>query len=102
MIRSECSGDYKRLAIAWVTVPDELEVTLRNPNPNPNPNPILNLNPNLNPYPKPQLQPQLQPQPQPQPQPWPGDNQISFSEFINILSPGSNANLERQVRSASR
>jgi Ca2+-binding EF-hand superfamily protein len=31
-----------------------------------------------------------------------GDNQISFSEFINILSPGSNANLERQVRSASR
>ena len=39
MIRSECSGDYKRLAIAWVTVPDELEVTLRNPNPNHNPNP---------------------------------------------------------------
>ena len=39
MIKSECSGDYKRLAIAWVTVPDELEVTLRNPNPNHNPNP---------------------------------------------------------------
>ena len=28
MIKSECSGDYKRLAIAWVTVPDELEVTI--------------------------------------------------------------------------
>ena len=25
MIKSECSGDYKRLAIAWVTTPDELE-----------------------------------------------------------------------------
>mmetsp|Transcript_35348 Transcript_35348/g.84481 ORF Transcript_35348/g.84481 Transcript_35348/m.84481 type:complete len:251 (+) Transcript_35348:3-755(+) len=25
MIKSECSGDYKRLAIAWVTMPDELE-----------------------------------------------------------------------------
>jgi len=25
MIKSECSGDYKRLAIAWCTVPDELE-----------------------------------------------------------------------------
>jgi len=31
-----------------------------------------------------------------------GDNRISFSEFIHILSPGSNSNLERQVRSASR
>ena len=25
MLKAECSGDYKRLAIAWVTVPDELE-----------------------------------------------------------------------------
>ena len=25
MIKSECSGDYKRLAIAWVSTPDELE-----------------------------------------------------------------------------
>ena len=49
MIRSECSGDYKRLAIAWVTVPDELEVTLRNPNPNENPNPSPNPNPNPTP-----------------------------------------------------
>ena len=46
MIKSECSGDYKRLAIAWVTVPDELEVTLRNPNPNHNPNPSPNPKPN--------------------------------------------------------
>ena len=25
MIKAECSGDYKRLAIAWVTLPDALE-----------------------------------------------------------------------------
>ena len=27
MLKSECSGDYKRLAIAWVTMPDELEAS---------------------------------------------------------------------------
>jgi len=31
-----------------------------------------------------------------------GDNKISFTEFIHILTPASNSKLEHQVRSASR
>jgi len=31
-----------------------------------------------------------------------GDNQISFTEFIHILTPASNSKFEHQVRTASR